>query len=212
MTGDQRDEPVSMIGGTLHTGRSAPWEAGPVTEPGTDLEAPPPRVDLRLRIWLFTFDAHRVIYATIILMTSYAVYNEGAVEIGPAAFVSIAAVSIAPLFALSMAHAFSDALDLQIRNGRRLTGRDRRHLAATNLQYLYVAIPPLLLILALGFVGWEANDIIVLVQSLGVGSLFLWGLYAGRKAGVGRWRQVSFGISYGLMGIFIITVELVLTH
>jgi hypothetical protein len=174
--------------------------------------SPPAPVDLQLSFWFFTFDAHRVIYATIILMTSYAVYNEGAVEIGSAAFLAIMAVSIAPLFALSMAHAFSDALDLQIRHGRRLSGKDRRHLAATNLQYLYVAIPPLLLILALGFVGWEANDIIVLVQSLGVASLFLWGMFAGRKAGVGRWRQVSFGISYGLMGIFIITVELVLTH
>ena len=169
-------------------------------------------VDLQLSFWFFTFDAHRVIYATIILMTSYAVYNEGSLGIGPGAYLTIVAVSIAPLFALSTAHAFSDALDLQIRNGRRLNGRDRRHLAATNLQYLYVAIPPLLLILALGFVGWEANDIIVLVQSLGVGSLFLWGMYAGRKARVGRWRQVSFGISYGLMGIFIIAVELILTH
>ena len=41
-------------------------------------------------------------------------------------------LALAPVFALAMAHAFSDALDLQIRLGRRLTGRDRRHLLATN--------------------------------------------------------------------------------
>ncbi len=180
---------------------------------GADLAGPPPApVDLRLRVWRFTFDAHRVIYATIILMTSYAVYDEGTSRLRTASYIEIVAVSIAPLFALSMAHAFSDALDIQIRNGRRLSGHDRRHLAAANLQYLYVAIPPLLLIAALGLLGWEANVILELVQFLGVVSLFFWGMYAGRKAGVSRARRLSFGVSYGLMGVFIIAVELILTH
>lgn len=181
-----------------------------MTEP--DADGPPPPVDLRLHLWRFTFDAHRVIYATIILMTSYAVYDEGTSRMRTANYVEMVAVSIAPLFALSMAHAFSDALDLQIRNGRPLSGRDRRHLAADNLQYLYMAIPPLLLIAGLGIVGWDANVIVELVQALGVVSLFFWGLYAGRKARVSRRRQFSFGISYGLMGMLIILVELILTH
>jgi hypothetical protein len=208
---DWGDGAVMGAARMLHSGQAVPWNAGPVSEPTADADAPQ-RVDLRLRLWLFTFDAHRVIYATIILMTSYAVYDEGTSRLRTANYLDMVAVSIAPLFALSMAHAFSDALDIQIRNRRRLSGRDRRHLAADNLQYLYVAIPPLALIAVLGLVGWEANAIVELVQALGVVSLFFWGMYAGRKAGMSRRRQFSFGIGYGLMGLFIIAVELILTH
>ena len=111
-----------------------------------------------------------------------------------------------------MAHAFSDALDLQIRYQRRLTGADRRHLAASNLQYLYVAIPPMLLIVALGLLQWDANDIIGLVQVMGLLSLGWWGYYAGRKAKVSRLRRWTFAINYALMGLIVILVELGLTH
>ena len=90
-----------------------------------------------------------------------------------------------------MAHAFSDALDVQIRNGRRLTGADRRHLLWSNLEYIYVAIPPILLTIALALLGWDANDVVFVVQILGLASLFFWGAYAARTAGLGGWRQVD---------------------
>ena len=58
--------------------------------------------------------------------------------------------------------------------------------AARTLQYLYVAIPPMLLIMVLAIFGWHANDIIGLVQLLGLISLGWWGYFAGRKAGLSR--------------------------
>jgi hypothetical protein len=169
-------------------------------------------VDLQFRVGRLSMDPHRIIYATILLMTAYAIYDEGTSPIKTGAYLELLGLSIAPLFALAMAHAFSDALDLQIRNQRRLTGRDRRHLAATNLQYLYVAIPPMLLIVALGLLGWDANDVIGIVQLMGLVSLGWWGYYAGRKAGVGPLRRWTFALNYALMGLVVILVELILTH
>lgn len=169
-------------------------------------------VDLQFRVGRLSMDPHRIIYATILLMTAYAIYDEGTSPIKTGAYLELLGLSIAPLFALAMAHAFSDALDLQIRNQHRLTGHDRRHLAATNLQYLYVAIPPMLLIVALGLLEWDANDVIGIVQLMGLVSLGWWGYYAGRKARVSRLRRWTFAVNYALMGLVVIVVELILTH
>ena len=49
-------------------------------------------------------------------------------------------------------------------------------------------------------------------QRTAIVSLFLWGVYAGHKAGLGRLRRISFGIGYGFMGLFVLLVELALTH
>jgi hypothetical protein len=193
--------------GTLHLVHGA-WQAAAVSE----YRDPEELVDLQFRIGRLSMDPHRIIYATILLMTAYAIYDEGTSPLKTGAYLELLGLSIAPLFALAMAHAFSDALDLQIRNQRRLTGHDRRHLAATNLQYLYVAIPPMLLIVALGLLDWDANDVIGIVQLMGLVSLGWWGYYAGRKAGVGRLRRWTFAINYALMGLVVILVELILTH
>lgn len=169
-------------------------------------------VDLQFRVGRLSMDPHRIIYATILLMTAYAIYDEGTAPLRTGAYLELLGLSIAPLFALAMAHAFSDALDLQIRYQRRLTGHDRRHLLAANLQYLYVAIPPMLLIVALGLLEWDANDVIGIVQFLGLLSLGWWGYYAGRKAQVSRLRRWTFALNYALMGLIVIAVELILTH
>lgn len=191
----------------------------PTTNRPTDPEMGPDadvlsggEIDLTMHVGPLYFDAHRVVYATIILMTAYALYDEGTDPFGPGPLLEMFGMSIAPLFALAMAHAFSDAIDLQIRNGRRLNRHDRRHLLSTNLQYLYVAIPPMAIIVLLSLFGWAANDIVSFVQLLGIGSLSFWGVYAARKAGLSRWAQTRFAVAYAIMGIVIIVVELILTH
>jgi hypothetical protein len=191
----------------LHVVQAA-WQAAAVSE------SPDPEnaVDLQFRVGRLSMDPHRIIYATILLMTAYAIYDEGTAPLQRGTYVALLGLSIAPLFALAMAHAFSDALDLQIRYQRRLTGADRRHLAASNLQYLYVAIPPMVLIVVLGLLQWDANDVIGLVQVMGLLSLGWWGYYAGRKANVSRIRRWTFALNYALMGLVVILVELALTH
>lgn len=180
--------------------------------PSSPSEPAAPPAELRVTLGRLWFDPHRVIYATIILMSAYALYDEGADPFGTRALAEMFAMTLAPLFALAMAHAFSDALDLQIRNGRRLNRHDRRHLAAVNLQFFYAAVPPTAIIVLLALLHWDANDIIDLVQLFGIGSLAFWGVYAARVAQLGRWAQVRFGINYAVMGIIVITVELILTH
>lgn len=169
-------------------------------------------VDIDLHLGPLRMDPHRIIYSTILLMTAYAIYDEGTLPFSEQGYLALIGVSIAPLFALAMAHAFSDALDMQIRNGRRLTGHDRRHLLATNLQYIYVAVPPFVLIAILGVLQWDANDVLGLVQLLGLVSLGWWGWFAGAKARVSKGRRAWFAFSYTVMGLIVIAVELILTH
>ncbi len=157
-------------------------------------------------------DAHKIIYGTIMLMVAYALYNEGTDPLGKGPLIELMAISFAPLFALAMAHGFSEALDFQIRHGRRLVRADRLRLLAENATFLLIAIPPIIVMAALAMLGWHANDIVALVQVLGLLSLSFWGAYAARKSGLGRGRQVSFAISYGVMGLFVILVELGITH
>lgn len=172
----------------------------------------PPREDLKLSILGLQFDPHRLIYSTVILMTALAIYDPGPETAGKSVLVTIIAVTVAPLFALTMAHVFSDALDLQIKLGRRLHGRDRRHLLASNLEYMYIAVPPILLAIVLSLSGMEAVPIIDAVLWLMLATLFLWGVYAARCARLGGWTQVRFGLSYGVMGLIIVLIEIALTH
>jgi hypothetical protein len=191
------------------------WQAAAVSDT-TSAPAPDPTTghgeELRLRLWFFSVDPHIIIYSTIILMTAYALFDEGTDPLGEGPWAALVGISIAPLFALGMAHAFSEALDLQIRNGRRLTGHDRRELLRTNAQYLYIAVPPILLFGVLVLFDWEANRAVELVLGLGLVSLFLWGLFAGRKAGLSVPRQLMFGFNYALMGLIVLAVELLITH
>lgn len=168
--------------------------------------------DLKLSILGLQFDPHRLIYSTVILMTALAIYDPGPETAGQSVLVTIVAVTLAPLFALTMAHVFSDALDMQIKLGRRLRGRDRRHLLFSNLEYMYIAVPPTLLAIVLSFVGMNAVPIIDAILWLMLASLFFWGVYAARVARLGGWVQVRFGLSYGVMGMIIVLIEIALTH
>jgi len=176
---------------------------------------PPPSdpAQVKLHFLGLTFDPHRLIYSTLIIIVSLSIYGDSDFkEFTAGTAVVLSAVLIAPLFALTMAHAFSDALDMQIRLGRRLTGRDRRHILASNLEYMYIAVPPLLLIGVLGPTSVPPNLILDIIVASGLISLFLWGAFAARMARLGRWAQVRTGLSYSLMGLIVVVVELALTH
>jgi hypothetical protein len=165
-----------------------------------------------LRLFGMSFDPHILIYSTIILLAAYAIYDEGDDPLIDGKWAEVIGISLAPLFALSMAHAFSDALDFQIRHGRRLSRHDRWHVLRTNLQFLYVGIPPSVLLVVLTLLNWTADDAVLLLLLLGLVSLFIWGAYAARAAGLPVWRRITFGLGYLVMGAFVLLVELILTH
>ena len=183
----------------------------PSPRPGPGMPGKDPH-DLSLKLWFVVLDPHTLIYSTIILMTAYALYDEGTGRLVEGAALELAAIAVAPLFALTMAHAFSDALDMQIRYGRRLNRHDRWALLRTNIQYMYVAVPSTVLLAVLTLLRWEADDAVALMLLLGLASLVMWGVFAGQKARLGPWRQVSFGLGYGLMGLIVLIVELAIAH
>lgn len=184
--------------------------------PSTGSSSPEDRPDsetLKIRFLGLSFDPHRLIYSTIILIATLSIYDDSVPrEFDTMTALALSAVIIAPLFALTMAHAFSDALDLQIKLGRRLNSHDRRHLMRINLEYMYIAIPPLVLALILGPTAIAPEVIIDIVLVMGLISLFFWGIFAAQKAGLRRWGQIRFGVNYLAMGLIIVIVELLLTH
>jgi hypothetical protein len=168
--------------------------------------------ELRLRIWFLVLDPHVLIYSTIILMTSYALFDEGTESLGREAWFQFVGIGLAPLFALAMAHSFSDALDFQIRNRRRLTWPDRRRLLVHNSQYLFVFVPAIVFLGILTVANVDANVAVDFVLLLGLASLVYWGSFAAHKAKLSWVRQVTFGLSYGFMGFLVLIVELAITH
>ena len=167
---------------------------------------------MHLYLWTLRLDVHALIYSTIILMTALALYDEGTDQLADGTWLSLLGISVAPLFALMMAHSFSDALDMQIRYGRKLTRHDRRVVLGTNVQYLYVAVPSTALLAIFTVARVDANVAVDITMLVGLASLFFWGAFAARKAQLGWGRQITFALGYGLMGVLVLVVELVLTH
>ena len=168
--------------------------------------------DPRLRIGPIRVDPRAAIYSTIIMITALTVFDEGTGEMTWNMFKRTTGVLVAPLFALAMAHAFSEALDLQIRFHRRLNRHDRRHVFIVNMQYLYPCIGPVAFTLIAAIFGWDAGFTTWVILIALFISLFGWGFYAGRRARLPIGRQLVFGFGYSLLGLIVLVVELVMTH
>lgn len=175
-------------------------------------ESTNPHEDPRLRFGPIRVDPRAAIYATIIMITALTVFSEGEGDMTWYMFRRVSAVLVAPLFALAMAHAFSEALDLQIRFNRRLNRHDRRHVFIVNMQYLYPCIGPVAFALVATLFHWS-TDFTTWFILIGLFiSLFGWGFYAGRRARLPLGRQLVFGSGYALLGLLVLVVELFLTH
>jgi hypothetical protein len=161
-----------------------------------------------LRIGPLRLSAHRAIYGTVIVMAALAVFDE---EDSAVTTLDVVGMVLAPLAVLAAAHLFSDAADRQIVLARPLHLRDWGRLLAENLQYLYVAVPPLVVLVFAFEEGWDASETVGLLLLLGAGSLMFWGwLMAERARLAPRWC-VMYAIAYGLLGLVILALEIVLT-
>ena len=167
-----------------------------------------PLVDPRLRILGVWIDPRSTIYATIMMMVTLSLFASENAPITWRMYVLLAIVTVAPLFALSMAHAFSEALDLQIRLQRRLNAHERRHLFIVNVQYMAPSLFVLAYFAICAIIGMHEHTAVRIILGLGTLSMGLWGLYAGYKAHLQPWRVILFGLLYGSLGALIIIVEM----
>lgn len=167
----------------------------------------------KVHVGRIAFDPHRLIYATIILMVTLAAAGDVDIAIiDGRGLGDLLAIVFFPLLALALAHSFSDAIDIQIRTGKRLTRTDRLVLLRDGLQYLSVGVPVIILGLVVSLAGGNIVTAVDVASDVYALSLVFWGVFAARAAGLGKWAQVRFGLIYGVLGVSIVVVEYVILH
>lgn len=153
-----------------------------------------------------------IVYATIIQLAAFAIFDQGDGPVTEASFREIAAVSLSPMVAVALAHTFAEVLDHQIAHGNRFRWRDVGELVRPNLQFLYVGLAPIVIAIPFALTG-ATNDVVVnTVYAFGVASLFIWGFIAARGSGRPLRGQVLYALAYGILGLLVVGIELLLTH
>lgn len=149
----------------------------------------------------------RLTYATVVLMSVLVVYD-GWEQL--ATFIGVAAVILGPILALAVAHFFAEILQAYAEHQRTLTGAELRSHAAHQVQGMLAAVPPLVV---LG-VGWisrlDARSTITLLLWTGMVTLIGLAGVAGRRAGLRGWRWILSALSGGLVGLFVISLQIIL--
>ena len=168
--------------------------------------------DPRLQVGSLWIEPRVVIYATLIQMTAYALFDVPDIPISVDGFNVLFWVAIVPMFALAVAHAFSEVLDLQIRLPRRMNWADVVVILHSNLQFLYVSLVPIILLSVAWLLGMSANSAVNIVLYFCLVSLAGWGAYGARQAGLRAWPCVMFGAAYACLGAFIVLLEIFIRH
>jgi hypothetical protein len=160
-----------------------------------------------LRVRGLRVSIERLVYATVVLMSVLVVYDGWA---DLTTYAGVAAVIIGPILALAVAHLFSEVFELHFARQRPLTREEWREVALDQLHLLLAAVPPLVI---LG-IGWlspldERRTIAVLLWT-GVLTLMGLSLLAARRAGFHGWRLAAACLSGGLVGLIVISLQIVL--
>ncbi len=157
-------------------------------------------------------DPHNIVYATIILLVSMDVLQYRDEEGDGVSLAEFLVLTIGPLVMVAVAHSFAGAIEIQVRQRRRLIAADYRNLGLTVLQYASVAVIPSLLAIGLTAGGQPAITSASITEILGLISLVLWGYYAGWASGRGHAGRIGNAVLYGLVGVAIIVLELAISH
>lgn len=168
--------------------------------------------DPRIKLGPLNVDPRAIIYSTILMITAVAILDPEPGPLTPDSLLRGAAVLLGPLFAIAMAHGFSEAIDMQIRLRRRLTWADRRHLFVVNMQYLFMGVVGWVSVLISFLVGASVTEAMTQLYVLALASLVGWGVAAAHHAGLPWQRQIIMGLNYGVLGFLIVLLELWLRH
>lgn len=156
------------------------------------------RVELRIE---------RLVYATVVLMSVLVVYDGWDTL---ATFGGVAAVIVAPIIAIALAHLFAEVVDEHFVLQRPLTRAEWTRLAADQVNVLLAAVPPLV-ILGIGWVSpLDARSTIGLLLWTGVATLVALALVAGHRSGFRGWRLMVAGLFGGAVGLIVISLQVLL--
>ncbi len=160
-----------------------------------------------LRIGGRQVSIERLAYATIVLMSVLVVYD-GWEQL--ATFIGVAVVILGPILALAAAHFFSEVLQAYAQLRRPLTGAELWWRVVDQIQDLFAAVPALV-VLALGWISpLDARSTIALLMWTGVVTLIGLAALAGRRAGLRGWAWVLAALSGGLVGLIVISLQIIL--
>lgn len=149
----------------------------------------------------------RLVYATVVLMSVLVVYD-GWQEL--ASFVGLAAVIVAPMLALAIAHLFAEVLQAHAELRRPLTRQEWMLSTRDQWPWFVAAVPPLV-VLGIGWVSpMDALTTISLLLWTGLLTLVVLAAVAGRRAGLRGWRWLVAALSGGFVGLIVISLQIVL--
>lgn len=152
-------------------------------------------------------DLERLSYATVVLMSVLVVYDGWA---DLTTFAGTAAVILAPVIALTVAHVFSGAIQHISDVRRPLTRPEWRGLLADNSRTMLVAVPPLV-VTGLGWISpIDARSTISVLLLTGTLTLVVIAAVAGHRAGLRGWRLVLAGVVGGLVGLIVVSLQILL--
>jgi VIT1/CCC1 family predicted Fe2+/Mn2+ transporter len=157
-------------------------------------------------------NARVIVYATIIQLAAFAIFDQGDTPITEASFRNIITVSLGPMIAVALAHTFAEVLDHQLARGNHFTWADVVDIIKPNAQFLYVGLAPIVITIPFLFTNFTNNDVINIIFVFGVTSLFIWGFIAARSSGRPLRGQIIFSLAYGILGMFVVGIELLLGH
>lgn len=166
----------------------------------------------QLQIGPLWIEPRVVIYATLIQMTAYAIYEPVDSAVTLDRFTGLFWIAVVPMFALAVAHGFSEVLDLQIRIRRSMNWQDLRFILYSNVQFLYVSLIPIVLLLICWLLELGERSSVNFILYLGVISLAGWGGYGARRAGLKRWQWLLFGAAYASLGAIVVLLEILIRH
>lgn len=156
---------------------------------------------------MHSLDLERLVYSTVVLMSVLVVFDGWS---SVATFFGVALVIIAPTLALTVAHLFADVLHLQAEHRRLLMGHEWRALLRHQVNIVLAAVPPLLILL----IGWitpmHALGTVQVLIWTGLATLVALAALSAWRAGLRGWRLVASGAVGGLIGLIVISLQILL--
>ena len=165
-----------------------------------------------IKIGPFTTNPRINVYAIVMLLVMYAVWDEPDATFDFLAYISLVAATFMMLLAIALSHLLSESLDDQIRIGHRIAWSDHRKLIGLNAQFLLTTIPVAIVLLIPLALHWPGDAGATELIWLSLLCMYGWGVYAGKCIGYGHVARWLYGLTYLLVGLLVVTLKVLASH